>query len=98
MSYKSYAVNNVYCYLGIDGEGLVALQAGETAGTYTGSITLGQNSQWGLKFVINDWTGSYGGYDGTLYYDANDGIKPVEAGTYNVTVDLINGTYTISNQ
>lgn len=98
MSYKSNAVNNVYCYLGIDGEGLVALQAGETAGTYTGSITLGQDSQWGLKFVINDWTGSYGGYDGTLYYGANDGIKPVEAGTYNVTVDLINGTYTINNQ
>lgn len=97
-SYKTVAVNNVFCYLGIDGEELTALEATSTAGTYAGTITLSQASQWGIKFVINDWAGSYGGYDGTLYYSAQDGIKPMEAGTYHVTVDFINNTYTITNQ
>lgn len=97
-SYKVDAVSNVYCYLGIDNEELVSLQATSTVGTYSGTITLKTATQWGIKFVINNWTGSYGGYDGKLYYNANEGIKPLEAGTYSVTVDFINNTYTITNQ
>lgn len=98
LTYTTSAVESVSCYLGIDGEGLVSLQAGATTGVYTGTITLSQDTQWGIKFVINNWTGSYGGYDGKLYYNANDGIKPLAAGTYNVTVDFINETYTLTNQ
>ena len=52
----------------------------------------------GVKFIINnDRAGSYGGYDGKLYYNANKGIYPVTTGTYDISVDLINGTYTIQS-
>ena len=42
-------------------------------------------------------TGAYGGSNGKLYYNSNDGI-PLTAGTYTITVNLIDGTYSASNK
>jgi len=99
LKYSVKAVTGIYCYLGISGNNdLTPLQSTDTEGLYTGTITLDQDSEYGVKFVINnDWTGSYGGYDGKLYYNANKGIYPVTTGTYDISVDLINGTYTIQS-
>jgi len=45
-----------------------------------------------IKFRLNNtWGGDYGGNDGQL---GSDNI-PVSAGTYTITVDFANGTYTI---
>jgi hypothetical protein len=68
------------------------------SGEYSGTITLSQDSNWGIKFYIkDDWTGAYGGSNGKLYYNSNDGI-PLTAGTYTITVNLIDGTYSASNK
>lgn len=98
LTYKTTAVEYVSCYLGINGENLITLNATSATGVYDGTITLTKDSDWGIKFVLNDWAGSFGGYNGQLYYNAQEGIKPVVAGTYNVTVDLINGTYTLNHK
>ena len=99
LKYSVKAVTGIYCYLGISGnDDLPPLQSTDTEGLYTGTITLDQDSEYGVKFIINnDWAGSYGGYDGKLYYNANKGIYPVTTGTYDISVDLINGTYTIQS-
>lgn len=99
LKYSVKAVTGIYCYLGISGnDDLAPLQSTDTEGLYTGTITLDQDSEYGVKFIINnDWAGSYGGYDGKLYYNANKGIYPVTTGTYDISVDLINGTYTIQS-
>jgi hypothetical protein len=59
---------------------------------------LPEDSKWGVQFVINSWAGYFGGYEGKLYYNANEGIKSMPAGTYNVTVDFINATYSFNRQ
>lgn len=100
LTYKTYAVgDNIYCYYGIEGDNnLYPIAKTQTAGEYTGTITLSQNSNWGVKFYIkDDWTGVYGGSEGKLYYNSNDGIM-LQAGTYTVTVNLINGTYSATQQ
>ena len=86
LKYSVKAVTGIYCYLGISGnDDLSPLQSTDTEGLYTGTITLDQDSEYGVKFIINnDWAGSYGGYDGKLYYNANKGIYPVTTGTYDI--------------
>lgn len=74
------------------------MQSTDTPGIYSGSITLPEDSKWGVQFVINSWAGYFGGYEGKLYYNANEGIKSMPAGTYNVTVDFINATYSFNRQ
>ena len=99
LTYKTTAVTEVACYLGIpDNEDLISLQSTDTPGIYSGSITLPEDSKWGVQFVINSWAGYFGGYEGKLYYNANEGIKSMPAGTYNVTVDFINATYSFNRQ
>lgn len=99
LTYETMAVEKVSCYLGIEGDNsLVSLEATNTTGVYSGTITLDKDTDWGIKFVINNWDGSFGGYDGELYYNAQNGIKPVAAGTYEITADLIGGTYTLNNK
>lgn len=96
LTYKTYAVGSeIYCYYGIEGDNnLYPFAATSTAGEYSGTVTLSQNSNWGVKFYINnDWSGVFGGSEGKLYYNSNDGIM-LQAGTYTVTVNLIDGTYT----
>lgn len=96
MTYKTSPVgNNIYCYYGIEGDNnLYPIAATSTPGEYSGTITLPQNSNWGVKFYIyNDWSGAYGGSEGKLHYNSNSGFA-LQAGTYLVTVNLISGTYT----
>lgn len=72
------------------------LSATETPGVFSGEITVTKVTEWGFKIylIADNWNIVYGGYDGTLYFNGNDGINPAE-GTYTMTVDLVGGTYTI---
>jgi hypothetical protein len=74
------------------------LAATATPGVYSGAISFG-TLPWGLKIhpVKDAWTPFYGGADGLLALGGqaigyDNGIAP---GTYTMTVDLVNGTYTL---
>lgn len=76
------------------------LPAATTSGVFSGSITITQPSDWGFKIYLFDgnWDYVYGGSAGKLYYKSNNGITDdatLAPGTYTLTVDLINATYTI---
>lgn len=76
------------------------LTATGTAGVYSGSITITTVSDWGfyLSIAYDDWNHKFGGYDGQLFYTGNNitDDATLGAGTYTMTVDLINQTYTIN--
>ncbi|MCC9166870.1 SusE domain-containing protein [Pontibacter harenae] len=66
-------------------------------GTQTWSITT-ELTPGVLKFRLNDdWGTNYGGSGGTLVQDGAD-IAIASAGTYTVTMDLVNNTYSIEQQ
>jgi len=69
-----------------------------TSGVFSGEITIVENSPWGLEIHMDDsWSHKFGGTDGILYYKGNniqDAVVYVP-GTYTVTVDLVNMTYSI---
>lgn len=75
------------------------LTATGTPGVYSGSITFAGASPWGFQIVLNtSWSVTYGGADGKLVYGGNNNIKDdatLTPGTYTMTVDFINGTYSI---
>ena len=99
LTYKTYALgDNIYCYYGIENDNSFnPIASTGTAGEYSGTITLATDSKWGAQFYIeNAWTAFYGGSDGKLYYNG-DGIM-LKAGTYTITVNLIDGTYSAVQQ
>lgn len=99
LTYRTYALgDHIYCYYGIDGDSSFnPIASTGTAGQYSGTITLATDSKWGVKFYIeNAWTAFYGGSEGKLYYNG-DGIM-LKAGTYTITVNLTDGTYSAIQQ
>jgi starch-binding outer membrane protein SusE/F len=66
-------------------------------GIYSGNITVTVKSAWGFKVYIQsgNWDEVFGGSGGTLNYLGN-GITDDAPGTYTLTVNLINGTYTMT--
>jgi hypothetical protein len=75
------------------------LTATETPGVFSGTITINGASQWGFQILLveDDWTHYFGGWEGTLYY-RGDNIKDdasLAPGAYRMTVDLIQGVYSI---
>lgn len=78
----------------------VPLAATSTAGVYSGSITINSASPWGFSIHIadGDWDHKFGGSDGKLYYKGNNitDDASLAPGTYQMTVDLINQTYSIT--
>lgn len=105
LTYKLTAIGSEIYVAGLnklDGEAWTfePLPAASTAGVFSGSITITQPSAWGFKIYLFDgnWDYVYGGNAGTLYYKSNNGITDdatLTPGTYTLTVDLINATYTI---
>jgi hypothetical protein len=75
------------------------LTATSTPGVYSGSVTLTGTTSHGMKFylVSGNWDLVFGGGEGQLWFRGSDipEVKTLPLGTYTVTVDLINGTYTI---
>ncbi|WP_029902491.1 DUF5114 domain-containing protein [Prevotella sp. 10(H)] len=76
------------------------LTATATAGVYAGNITINSASPWGFAIHLKngDWDRKFGGSGGKLYY-RGENIKDdadLAPGTYLMTVDLINETYSIT--
>lgn len=101
LSYQLIEVGNEIYVSGLDDiwDFSTVLTATETPGIYSGTITFAGASPWGFQIHLNDsWNNYYGGANGKLNYkgsnitdDAN-----LSAGSYTLTVDLINANYEIS--
>ncbi|MGV8095204.1 MAG: DUF5114 domain-containing protein [Mangrovibacterium sp.] len=77
----------------------VSLAATTTVGTYSGQITINGASPWGFQIHLDtSWNHYFGGSAGKLYYKGSNitDDASLSAGTYTLTVDLINGTYSIA--
>jgi hypothetical protein len=77
----------------------VTLAATATLGTYSGPITITGASPYGFQIHLDtSWNHYYGGSAGKLYYKGSN-IKDdasLAAGTYTLTVNVLAGTYTIT--
>lgn len=75
------------------------LAATSVPGVYSGSLTVSGASTYGFKIYLvkDNWNLLFGGSNGTLWYGGNDipDSNSWSSGTYTITVDLINRTYTI---
>lgn len=75
------------------------LTATATPGIYSGRFTVTGPTSSGFKIHLfqGNWDIYYGGSEGNLIYDGGDitDSNSWTAGTYTITVDLINQTYTI---
>jgi hypothetical protein len=69
------------------------------SGVFSGNITINSvSSEYGFQIHIdNSWNHFFGGSDGELYYQGGNitDDTSLNPGTYQMTVDLINGTYEI---
>lgn len=102
LTYKTTNIANSIYVLGLNDAWLfnTPLNLTTTAGVYKGTITISKASEWGfvIHLVNNNWDVKLGGSGGKLYYLGSN-IKDdasLAAGTYQMTVDLINGTYSIT--
>ena len=78
----------------------VTLDAAETTGTYSGTVTINAPSTNGFQILLKDgdWTHYFGGSSGNLDYHGSNltDDASLAAGTYTMTVNLLEGTYTIT--
>jgi hypothetical protein len=100
LTYDLTALGNEIWVVGLDDkwEFDMPLTATGTAGEYSGEITFVGASPWGFQIQLDSsWNHYFGGSDGNLYYKGSNitddaGLTP---GTYTLTVNLIDGTYSI---
>lgn len=101
LTYALTAVGNHVYVNGLDDkwEFNQTLAATSVPGVYSGSITVSGASSYGFKIYLvqNNWDMLFGGSDGKLTYGGADipDSNSWSAGTYTITVDLVNRTYTI---
>ncbi len=78
----------------------ITLTKTSTVGTYSGQVTINSASSSGFQVLLqsNDWTHYFGGSDGKLSYRGSNitDDASLDAGTYTLTVNLIDGTYSIT--
>lgn len=99
LTYQLVAIGNEIYYSGINDDWtLHALTATDTKGVFSGNITIEKASEWGFQIILDTaWTYKFGGTDGNLYYKGDNLTEDatLAPGSYALTVDLINKTYTI---
>ncbi|MDE6286868.1 MAG: DUF5114 domain-containing protein, partial [Muribaculaceae bacterium] len=99
LTYKLTLVNTVH-YTGLNDDwSLTPMTATDVPGVYTATVTKSANTPWGVKAVINEnWDIAFGGGGGVLrlHQDGFDGDNDLENGTYTLTVNLCEGTYSYS--
>lgn len=99
LTYNTLPVNSV-SYTGFNDDwSITPLAATSTEGVFTAEVTITATTSYGAQILINDdWTYKFGGADGILKRLGGEAgnIEFTEtSGTYTLTVDLINSTYTI---
>lgn len=99
LTYQLTAIESQIYYSGVnDNWDLIPLAATETKGVFSGNVTIEKASEWGFQIILDTgWAYKYGGSNGTLYYKGDNitDDATLAPGTYTLTVDLINGTYTL---
>jgi hypothetical protein len=68
-------------------------------GVFSGTVTITKASEWGFQIHIDQtWNHKFGGSEGKLYYQGSNltDDASLAPGAYTLTVDLILGTYTIT--
>ncbi len=108
LTYNLYSVGNEIYLSGLNDVWDFAntLAATSKVGEYSGQITITSVTEWGFKILLNTeeddsgtWEHFYGGSDGNLYYKGSNitDDATLGVGTYTMTVNLIDGTYSITN-
>lgn len=103
LTYSLTAVQEVY-YSGFnDNWELQSMTASDTPGVYTATVEITAETPRGFQIILNgDRSLALGGGDGILIYQGADGVSNVpfsgENGTYLLTVDLVQATYTMTLQ
>ena len=96
LNYKLVPVSSV-SYSGLNDDWtLKAMSSTQTPGVYTAVVEKKAVSPYGVKIIINDnWDLAFGGGSGVLrlYQDGFDGDNALSNGTYTLTVNLCEGTY-----
>ena len=101
LTYNLTAVGNEIWVVGLDDKWTfdMPLTATGTAGEYSGQITFAGASPWGFQIHLDSsWAHYFGGSAGSLYYKGSNitDDASLTAGTYTMTVNLIAGTYSIT--
>lgn len=102
LTYATTAIGSQIWVVGLDDHWAfdMPLTATGTAGEYSGQITFAGASPWGFQIHLDSsWAHYLGGSNGSLYYKGSNitDDATLAAGTYTMTVNLINGTYSISH-
>lgn len=103
LTYSLTAVQEVACCGFNDNWDLQSMTASDTPGVYTATVEITAETPWGFQIILNgDWNLSLGGGDGILVYQGADDVPNIpfsgENGTYLLTVDLVQATYTMTLQ
>ncbi len=97
LTYKLTEVSTVH-FAGLNDDwNLSPMTATAAPGVYTATVTKTTDTPYGVKVIINEnWDIAFGGGSGylRLYQDGFDGDNDLSNGTYTLTVNLLEGTYT----
>ncbi|WP_372776456.1 DUF5114 domain-containing protein [Mangrovibacterium sp.] len=101
LTYNLTALGNEIWVVGLDDQWNfnMPLTATATAGEYSGQITFAGASPWGFQIHLDSsWNRYFGGSSGSLHYRGSNitDDASLTAGTYTMTVNLIAGTYSIT--
>ena len=103
LTYSLTPVQTVY-YSGFnDNWDLHALTSTDTPGVYTATVDITGETPWGFQIVLDEgWAVTLGGGDGVLLYQGVGSVPNIpfdgEAGSYLLTVDLVQATYALTAQ
>lgn len=103
LTYSLTPVQEVACCGFNDNWNLQSMTASDTPGVYTATVEITAETPWGFQIILNgDWNLSLGGGNGILVYQGVDDVSNIpfsgENGTYLLTVDLVQATYTMTLQ
>lgn len=103
LTYSLTPVQEVACCGFNDNWDLQSMTASDTPGVYTATVEITAETPWGFQIILNgDWNLSLGGGNGILVYQGVDDVSNIpfsgENGTYLLTVDLVQATYTMTLQ